>query len=48
MRIAYRHVEFYALRDIEAGEELTAHYGETHHEGTLPCRCGADRCQGFI
>lgn len=48
MRIAYGRVEFYARRAIEVGEELTAHYGETHHEGTLPCLCGAVRCQRFI
>lgn len=46
-RIGHR-VEFYALRDIEAGEELTCDYGETQHEGTLPCRCGADGCRGAL
>lgn len=48
IRILGDHVEFYALRDIAPGEELTADYGETHHEGQLPCRCGADRCRGRI
>ncbi len=48
MRIAYGRVEFYARRAIGAGEELTAHYGETHHEGTLACRCAALHCQLFI
>ena len=43
-RIAHR-VEFYALRDIEPGEELTCDYGETHHEGALPCRCGSEKCR---
>src|SRR4051812_16702356 len=38
-RVAHR-VEFYALRTIEPGEELTCDYGETHHEGKLACRCG--------
>jgi hypothetical protein len=39
----------YALRDIEAGEELTFDYGfdidcfEDH-----PCRCGSDNCVGYI
>lgn len=41
-------VEFYALRDIEAGEELTCDYGESHHNGTRPCTCGSARCRGFI
>lgn len=48
MRRAYRKVEFYTLRPIRKGEELTCDYGETHHEGTLPCRCGAANCRGFI
>lgn len=48
MRRAYRKVEFYTLRPVRAGEELTCDYGETHHEGKLPCRCGAANCRGFI
>lgn len=39
----------YSLRDIKAGEELTYNYGfdiETWDEH--PCRCGTDRCVGFI
>jgi uncharacterized protein len=38
-------VEFYALRDIAVGEEITVDYGETHHEGRLACRCGAPGCR---
>jgi uncharacterized protein len=41
-------VEFFALRVIEAGEELTVDYGETHHEGRLACRCGAQGCRGAL
>jgi SET domain-containing protein len=41
-------VEFYALRDIAAGEELTVDYGPTHHEGRLTCRCGAPGCAGRL
>ena len=41
-------VEFYALRDIGRGEELTVDYGETHHEGKLACRCGAEGCRGAL
>jgi SET domain-containing protein len=40
--------EFYALRAIAKGEELTADYGRSHHDGKLPCRCGATKCRGFI
>ena len=48
MRRAYKKVEFYTLRKISKGEELTCDYGETHHDGKLPCRCGANNCRGFI
>ena len=48
MRCTAERAEFYALRDIEPGEELTVDYGESHHNGKLPCRCGAARCRGFI
>lgn len=41
-------VEFYALRAIAAGEEITVNYGETHHEGRLACRCGAPGCVGRL
>jgi len=41
-------VEFYALRDIAPGQEITVNYGETHHEGTLACRCGQPGCIGFL
>lgn len=48
MRTIGVHVEFYALRRIAPGEEITCDYGETHHDGTLPCRCGADNCRSAI
>ena len=41
-------VEFYALRPIEAGEEVTCDYGETHNNGRLPCCCGSLRCRGRL
>jgi uncharacterized protein len=41
-------VEFYALRDITVGDEITVNYGETHHEGRLQCRCGAPGCVGRL
>ena len=41
-------VEFYAVRAIAIGEEITVDYGETHHEGKLPCRCGAPGCRGAL
>jgi SET domain-containing protein len=42
------HVEFYALRAIDPGEEITVNYGATHHEGRLACRCGAPNCVGWL
>ena len=41
-------VEFYALRAIAPGEEITVNYGETHHEGRLACRCGVAGCRGAL
>jgi SET domain-containing protein len=41
-------VEFYALRTIAAGEEVTVDYGETHHAGQLTCLCGAPGCRGAL
>ena len=40
--------EFYALRAIGKGEELTADYVDSHHNGKLECRCGARKCRGYI
>ncbi|MDY0749120.1 SET domain-containing protein-lysine N-methyltransferase [Paucibacter sp. R3-3] len=48
LRIKQGRVEFYALRDIAPGEELTCDYGESHHEGRLTCRCGAPNCAGRL
>ncbi len=41
-------VEFFSRRAIRAGDEITVDYGETHHEGTLACRCGQPGCIGFL
>jgi SET domain-containing protein len=41
-------VEFYALRNIAGGEEVTVDYGETHHDGKLACLCGAPGCRGAL
>lgn len=48
LRIRQGRVEFYAMRDVAVGEELTVDYGESHHEGRLACRCGAPRCTGRL
>jgi SET domain-containing protein len=48
LRIRQGRVEFYAMRDIAPGEEITVDYGETHHNGTLACRCGVEGCVGRL
>ncbi|MBX3620923.1 MAG: SET domain-containing protein [Rhizobacter sp.] len=48
LRLHQGRVEFYAMRDIAAGEEITVRYGETHHRGRLRCRCGAAGCVGLL
>jgi uncharacterized protein len=48
IRIFRRHIEVYALRRIAKGEEVTCDYGETHHDGTLKCRCGQADCKKYL
>jgi len=48
LRIRQGRVEFYAMRDLAPGEEITVNYGETHHDGKLRCRCGAPGCIGRL
>jgi SET domain-containing protein len=48
VRVAYGRMEFYAKIDIPAGTELTMDYVNSHHNGTLRCRCGQPRCRGAI
>lgn len=48
LRRNYPYIEFYALRTIKKGEELTADYGETHHDGKLKCRCGSSNCKSYL
>jgi SET domain-containing protein len=43
-----QHVEFYSLRTIRPGEEITCDYGETQHDGKLPCRCMAGSCRYWL
>ena len=47
-RLTADRAEFYALRRIRTGEELTVDYGRSHHDGLLACRCGAPGCSGWI
>jgi SET domain-containing protein len=47
-RLLHGHLIFFALRDIEAGEEITVDYGDTLHPDTKKCICGASNCRGTI
>jgi len=46
--IRYGRVEFYALRRISTGEELTVDYIYSQHPDTKRCTCGAAKCRGTI
>ena len=48
MKITYDHILFIALRDIEAGEEITIDYESTLHSDKKKCICGALSCRGTI
>jgi uncharacterized protein len=48
LRIRYGHLEFYALRDIRPGEEITLDYEHCQHPDTKRCTCGASGCRGTI
>lgn len=48
MKILYGHIQFYALRDIHPGEEITLDYEATLHSDKKKCRCGAATCRGTI
>ncbi|WOB07788.1 SET domain-containing protein [Piscinibacter gummiphilus] len=48
LKVNQGRVEFYALRNIAPGDELTVNYGETHHRGRLSCRCGVAGCAGVL
>lgn len=48
MRVCYSRVEFYSLKPIREGEELTCDYGPTHHDGKLKCGCGSPDCKGYL
>ena len=37
-----------AVRDIEAGEEITDDYGLLNIEQDMTCHCGAQNCRGWI
>ncbi|HEX3142744.1 MAG TPA: SET domain-containing protein-lysine N-methyltransferase [Pyrinomonadaceae bacterium] len=48
MKTLYGHVLFFALRDIEPGEEITIDYEQTLLPDSRRCHCGAAICRGTI
>ncbi len=50
LRIEGTTVDLYAVRDIEAGEEILFDYSTTLDEDdfTMRCQCGAPSCRGTI
>ena len=48
MRITYGHILFFALRDIQVGEEITLDYVTTYHSDQKRCHCQAPSCRGTI
>ena len=48
MQTLYGHVLFFALRDINAGEEITIDYEQTLLPDSRRCGCGAKNCRGTI
>ncbi|HXT63826.1 MAG TPA: SET domain-containing protein-lysine N-methyltransferase [Pyrinomonadaceae bacterium] len=48
MRTLYGHVLFFALRDIQPGDEITIDYEQTLHPDSKRCFCGTEKCRGTI
>jgi len=48
MKNVHGHILVLALRDIEAGEEVTIDYHSTLHSDKKRCTCGAPSCRGTI
>jgi uncharacterized protein len=47
-RIMHGRLIFFALRDIEPGEEITVDYQSTLHSDKKRCSCGAPSCRRTI
>jgi uncharacterized protein len=48
MKVHYGRIQFYAMRDIHPGEEITLDYQATLHSDKKRCDCGAATCRGTI
>lgn len=48
IRVIQGHIIFFALRDIQPGEEITLDYVSTYHSDRKRCSCGAACCRKTI
>ena len=48
VRTIHDHILFFALRDIEPGEEILLDYEQSYHSDRKQCSCGAPNCRGRI
>lgn len=48
LRVMHGHILLFALRDIEAGEELTLDYVDSYHSDQTSCRCQSETCRSTI
>jgi SET domain-containing protein len=48
MKNLHGHILFFALRDIQPGDEITVDYEQTLLPDSKRCRCGAESCRGTI
>jgi SET domain-containing protein len=48
VKIIHGHIIFFALRDIQPGEEILLDYEESYHSDKKRCDCGAASCRGRI
>lgn len=47
-KVLYGRLQFYALRDIHPGDEITLDYEHTLHSDEKRCGCRAPTCRGTI
>jgi uncharacterized protein len=48
VKIIHGHILFFALRDIEPGEEILLDYEDSYHSDDQKCTCGAPTCRKRI
>lgn len=47
-RIVHRHILYFSLREIQAGEELLLDYHFGKDQEKVKCGCGSSKCRGWI